>query len=109
MSLWAVYETLHVYQYSRQLQEDHKDCITENPNQIPLFLGTLLISAVAKFPVQRTFMRFVEPVIPVLKFPLGSEVRMAKAEMTAERVYRLLIYIAFTAASYLILKDSPFL
>lgn len=55
------------------------------------------------------FMRFVEPVIPVVKFPLGSQVRKMKTEMTAERVYRLVIYIGCSIASYLILKDSQYL
>jgi ceramide synthetase len=69
----------------------------------------MLILAIIKIPLEQFFFRIYEPLLPEKKFPFNSSLRRTKAEMSGERVYRLLIYIVKTLATYIILKDSKFL
>jgi hypothetical protein len=47
--------------------------------------------------------------LPHQSFPVGSKLRHSKAEMLAERVYKLIIHTATTIATFTILKNSSFL
>ena len=42
--------------------------------------------------------------LPKAKFPVGSKLREAKAELMAERVYKLFIYITTTLMLFFVLK-----
>lgn len=47
--------------------------------------------------------------LPKGKFPQGSKLREAKAELMAERVHKLFIYISTTVMLFFVLKQSNFL
>ena len=50
-------------------------------------------------------------IIPKGKFPVGSEVRAAKAKMLGERIFRFVVYVTCVALLYKILlqEDCDFL
>lgn len=47
--------------------------------------------------------------LPTEKFPLGSKLRMTKAEIMSERAFRFVTYCSFSLFSYRILKNSKYL
>jgi hypothetical protein len=47
--------------------------------------------------------------LPVDEFPLGSKSRLIKANVSAERTFRLFVYIATTLTSFACLKSGDFL
>lgn len=59
--------------------------------------------------MQALFLRVYNKILPLEKFPMGSEARKNKAEICAERVFRLFVYLASTICGYLILKESQYL
>lgn len=47
--------------------------------------------------------------LPEKNFPIGSKIRYSKAEMLAERVYKLIIHTSTTIATFTVLKNSVYL
>jgi TLC domain len=80
-----------------------------NPHFNEIFIGTQIAFACLKFPLQALFLRVYNKTLPVAKFPLGTESRRNKAEICAERVFRLLVYISCSTAGYLLMKDTKYL
>ena len=50
-------------------------------------------------------------ILPLKKFPIGSEIRKVKAEMLGERIFRLIVYVSCVVFLYKILlqEDCDFL
>ena len=80
-----------------------------NPNMMTLIIGTIFIQICLQIPVQRVSLQLFMISLPQKNFPIGSKIRKEKAEMLAERVYKLIIHTATTGANFFILKNSTFL
>lgn len=107
--LWASYEGWNMVGYARSLGVTNPECSQWNPNLGKLFFGTITGCIFLKFPLQILFHKIFEPTLPQEKFPKGTKLREMKAEMTAERIFRLSVYITTTVAGYWIMKDSEYL
>ena len=91
------------------LRLEAPSCVFENPNKITLIMGTILIQILIQFPVQKLSYDFFMLYLPAKKFPVGSKLRHSKAEMIAERVYKLIMHTVTTVALFAILKNSRYL
>lgn len=82
-----------------------------NPNRMTIFFPTMLTCLIVKSPMENTAYKIFSKIIPVAKFPLGSEAREAKAQMLGERIFRLVVYVTCVALLYKVLlqEDCDFL
>jgi hypothetical protein len=108
-AIYSVYEGINLIGYVGILKEQHAECYKPNPNRLELFIGTMIALTLLSFPIQAAARSFYDRQLPELKFPKGSKSRRVKAEMMAERTFRLFIYIAVTIMGFWIIKQSTFL
>jgi hypothetical protein len=108
-AIYAVYEGTNVVGYIGTLKDQHSECYKPNPNRVELFFGTMIALTLLSFPIQAAARGFYDRQLPESKFPKGSKSRRVKAEMMAERTFRLFIYIAVTLLGLWIMKQSTFL
>lgn len=79
------------------------DCMASNPNRLMIFIPTIITCIVVKNPMESTGYKIFNKIIPVAKFPLGSEAREAKAQMLGERIFRLVVNVTCVALLYKVL------
>lgn len=73
------------------------------------FFGSIAFLYLTVPAIKRKAVQFFMKVLPDDKFPQGSSFREAKAEVSGDKLFKLLVYTLKTVALYIILKDSPFL
>lgn len=69
----------------------------------------MVILAITQYPIEKLFEGVFYNILPLKKYPMGSEFRKNKAKLLGERIYRLTIYSGFTVGLYVILKNSDML
>jgi hypothetical protein len=71
----------------------------------------MIILAIVKPPIEDSSKNFFNKIIPDKKFPLGSEMRVAKSQMMGERAFKIIINVFCSSVLYKILvgDDCTFL
>lgn len=81
-----------------ELKEQYPHCTMSNPNRYKILIGTMLTMILTQIPTERFFKSlFYNKILRTDKFPLGSELRINKAKMLGERVFRLINYLLCTS------------
>ncbi len=101
---WTVKQGYNLVHYSNALREEAPECYQSNPYFLQLFFGTCAILTVVMIPVQAVARSLFYGLLPADKFPVGSKARLVKAEIIAERVFRLLVYCTTSIALFWSLK-----
>ena len=91
------------------LRKEAPECMEENKNKHLLFCATIIFTMTAMYPIKKLSRELFLYIIPTKKFPVGTKMRLTKAEMMAERVYKFLVYCITTTWLFAILKNSNFL
>eukprot|EP00347_Sterkiella_histriomuscorum_P009355 403341532 len=105
---WTINQGFELKSYVDYLKIESPECTERNPNMLQLFFGMILIQLCLQYPVQAIAKSLFLSSLPD-KFPRGSKIRIEKAEMMSERVYKFFIYAATTGCLFFVLKQSNFL
>lgn len=104
---WTVHQGYKMKGYVDYLRNEAPQCMQSNPYFMELFFGMMAIQLLVQFPVQMIAKSLFMSMLPD-KFPRGSKIRLERAEMMAERVYKLFIYSMTTGCFFFVLKQSNF-
>jgi hypothetical protein len=102
---------LKVPRFYNFLHQEFPECTFKNEYREIIFFSTMIILAIGQHPLESVSKKFFLKIIPLAKFPIGSEGRESKAHMMGERIFKILMNIICVSALYKILtgEDCDFL
>jgi hypothetical protein len=105
----AVKQSLEINDHMSMLRQEAPECTKTNPKKFVLLISTIVIQVLVQVPVMGVSRKLFMISLPHKTFPLGSKMRLSKADMLAERVYKLIIHTATLISMFFILKNSSYL
>ena len=105
---WTIINIVKIMGYVDQLKLEKPECTQPNPDRHLMFALTIAILFLLKDRIELTSAKFFDasPIVPLKKFPQGSETRMSKAHMLGERVFKLIVNV-FCVGSLLKIMMQP--
>ena len=104
-----VYLTYNVGNVSAYLKKEYPECTKSNPNAIQLFLGTSVMIWALSYPVIAVAHSMYMKALPLDRYPHGSKVRAERADINAQKVFNLFMYVCSSLMLFGVLKHSSFL
>eukprot|EP00347_Sterkiella_histriomuscorum_P000451 403375818 len=109
LTSWAIYQVFLLKSHVDFIKNEAPECTQSNPNKLELMGGMVFLQVCLQYPVQSIAKSMFLKSLPQNKFPLGSKLRLEKAEMVAERIYKFFIQSVSTVGMFFILKQGNFL
>lgn len=108
-TLLAIYKIIQLKELVDYLKQESPDCNKTNPYFWELVGGTFVLLMCIQFPVQLITKAMFLKILPAAKFPFYSKLREEKAEMVAERMYKIFVYTISSVGILFVLKKGGYL
>ncbi len=86
------------------LRDEAPQCTKSNPYSLNIFFATVFAMMISENLIVNYAKDLFIEYMPKNKFPKGSKMRVDKAHMLGERVFKLFVYSITTSVLFLILK-----
>lgn len=108
---WTVLNFMRISDYVAELKVEFPTCTATNPNKALICISTVLVMVIGRAPLERVFTSIFDKYLPTRKFPINTTMRHQKAEMLAERIFKIIVNIFCLVCLYAIMgkEDCEFL